>query len=348
MTQPDEFVLIRRLTGQRQSNSLLYSRGVRVGIGDDAAVAEVTPGFQLVMSCDTMVEGIHFLPSTMKSSDIGFKAMASNISDMAAMGAVPRYALVCLTAPKTVSLAELDQLYDGLYACAELYEVAVVGGDTTSTPGGLTVSVTIVGEVESNRALLRSAAVDGDVVFITGNLGCSAGGLDFLLSENRHTNESKESPMDMQKIFHMEKLLAAHQRPLPQVKAGRLLLQSGVCHALNDISDGLASEAWEIAEASKCGILLDESHIPRDTDLLAYAELRSKNVLEWILYGGEDYQLIGTLSHENFADVQLSFAKEGLELSRIGTVHSDFIGVQMKMMDGSTKAIEKKGYNHFG
>jgi thiamine-monophosphate kinase len=336
----DEFGLIRQWTNPYQSVALQKSLGVVVGIGDDAAVVELKSGFQLVLSSDTMVQDIHFNEKTMRMADVGFKAMAAALSDLAAMGAIPRYALVSLTLPKTTDLTISQQLYEGLYACAGKYGVAIVGGDTTSSLGGWVVTIQVIGEVEADKALLRSSARPGDVVFITGYLGCSAAGLDYL---------NRETPLKLNASQQeaVEHLIEKHRRPLPQILAGRALLKSGGCHALNDISDGLASEAWEIAEASDVGILFHEVQIPVDPDLQAYAELTGKTVMDWILYGGEDYQLLGTVSLAQAEFVEHELGRRQLYFQRIGVVTDIFLGVQLLTKEGAAVEIPKKGYNHF-
>jgi len=318
---------------------------VVVGVGDDAAVVNGRPGFQWVVSCDTMVEEIHFKPVTMRYGDIGFKAMASNISDMAAMGAQPRFALVALSAPKSLGSDKLKELYDGLYDCAGRYGVAVIGGDTTSSPAGLTVTVTILGEVESGRALLRSAAQPGDAVFVVGALGESAAGLHALLKRGRsayHELEGAGPPV--------ERLIRAHQRPLPQVEAGRLLARSGMGRALNDISDGLASEAWEIAEASGATLLLEEEAIPVGEELASYGAEEGFDPLDWVFFGGEDYGLVGTTAAENVEALGCLMAESGILFHRIGSVEKvdGHSGVWLRRRTGERQALEKKGYNHFG
>jgi thiamine-monophosphate kinase len=287
-----------------------------------------------------MVQDIHFNEKTMGMSDVGFKALAAALSDLAAMGAIPRYALVSLTVPNNADLTLSQQLYEGLYACAGKYGVAIVGGDTTSSLGGWVITVQVVGEVEAGRALLRSSACSGDVVFITGFLGCSAAGLDYLNA----VSPIKPSADQLEALEH---LIEKHRRPFPQIRAGRALVQSDSCHALNDISDGLASEAWEIAEASDIGILLNEAWIPVDPDLNMYAELSGKEALDWILYGGEDYQLIGTVSQAQAEFVEQEFLRKQLFFQRIGEVTDIFTGVQLLKKDGSTVDVPKKGYNHF-
>ena len=201
----DEFALIRRLTGGRTGREGASGRGVVVGIGDDAAVIAPTPGKQMVLTCDTMVEIVDFLPWTMDDESIGWKAMAQNVSDLAAMGAEPRFALCALVAPKAFPAERLERLYAGLYACADAYGVAIVGGDMSTSPERVSVTVTAIGEVEAGRALLRSGARAGDVVFVTGPLGLSAAGLDWLLRREEGGVPEAWAP-----------LVAAHRRPRPR------------------------------------------------------------------------------------------------------------------------------------
>jgi thiamine-monophosphate kinase len=340
----DEFGLIRQWTNPYQSAALQKSLGVVVGIGDDAAVVELKSGFQLVLSSDTMVQDIHFNEKTMRMSDVGFKAMAAALSDLAAMGAIPKYALVSLTLPHSADMAMSQQLYEGLYSCAGKFGVAIVGGDTTSTRGGWIVTIQVTGEIEAGKALLRSSALSGDVVFITGHLGCSAAGLDYL---NTDSTIKLDLNLDLNQSEAIRRLSDKHRRPLPQILAGRILLQSGGCHALNDISDGLASEAWEIAEASDLGILLHEPQIPFDPDLLLYAKLSGKAAMDWILFGGEDYQLIGTISKSQIEFVKREFERRQLEYHIIGEVTDLFTGVRLLKQDGKAVEVAKKGYNHF-
>ncbi|MDF2964331.1 MAG: thiamine-monophosphate kinase, partial [Paenibacillus sp.] len=249
MSSIDEFALIQWLTDGKQSRAFQQAGGVEAGIGDDAAVVNLTPGCQLVMTCDTMTETVHFKNTTMRDYDIGYKAMASAVSDIAAMGAIPKYALVAVSFPQGTELARLEEMYQGLYDCANRWSVVITGGDTTSSSGGLTITVTVMGEVEKGKALLRSGAKPGDVLFATGLLGCSAAGLDYLLQRGLPAERWSEQPADPD----AELLIQAHCRPEPRIEEGQLLQQSGVCHALNDVSDGLASEAWEISEASGIG-----------------------------------------------------------------------------------------------
>lgn len=343
MATVDEFGLIRLLTGGKQSTAYQREGGVETGIGDDAAVVNVTPGTQLLVTCDTMTEEIHFKPVTMRFWDVGFKAMASAVSDVAAMGGKPKFAVVALSLPKETPLKKASSLYEGLYACANRYGIRIIGGDTTSSIGGMTVSVTVIGETDAGQALLRSSAQVGDVVFATGYMGRSAAGLDWLLQRNL--------PLDTDGAEHAvleyAELVEAHCRPLPQIEAGLALRQSGLCRALNDISDGLSSEAWEIAEASGVGIDLIEDRIPIADELYAYAAVRGKDPLDYVLYGGEDYVLLGTAPAEKAVELQVALSKSGITLHLIGYVNGGPPGVRLIRSGGEVQPLDKKGYNHF-
>ncbi|SDE30895.1 thiamine-monophosphate kinase [Paenibacillus sp. UNCCL117] len=343
VTPVDEFSLIRLLTGDKQTNAFRHEDGVEVGIGDDAAVVHVNPGIQWVLTCDTMTEEIHFKPITMRDADIGFKAMGSAVSDIAAMGGRPRFALVALCLPKDSDVERVRRIYDGLYDCADRYGIAIVGGDTTSSAGGITISVTVIGEVKTGRALLRSSARPGDAVFVTGFLGRSAAGLEWLLRQNTPSVQwGANFPPDI-----YAKLVAAHCRPLPQIEAGLALSQSGMCHALNDVSDGLSSEAWEIAEASGVGIDLIEEQIPIADELRDYAASVGRDPLEYVMGGGEDYELLGTVPAAQAEALRLKLAEAGLTLQLIGHVTDEHTGVRLVGNAGEISELAKKGYNHF-
>lgn len=342
----DEFAMIRRWTRGRTGAERDGAGGpVVVGIGDDAAVVAPTPGMQTVLTVDTMVEITHFLPWTMDDESTGWKAMASNVSDLVAMGAVPRYALVALSAPRGFPIARLDRVYAGLYACADTYGVAIIGGDTTSSPERLTVTVTAVGEVEAGGALLRSGARPGDVVFVTGPVGRSAAGLDYLL-RRKHEPAEEELAADAP----WATLIAAHRRPKPRVSAGRAL--RGLATSLNDVSDGLASEAAEIAEASGVRVVLDAAAVPIAPALRAYAASIEREPLEFALYGGEDYELLGTAPAARAAELLASLRRAGAEPAIVGVVReageNAAPGVELAHADGRTETLSRRGYNHFG
>ncbi|MBO8171649.1 MAG: thiamine-phosphate kinase [Bacillaceae bacterium] len=329
----DEFGLIRFLTERQPDNR--SPSGVTIGPGDDAAVVKVTDGMELVVSCDTMVEHVHFKKETLSCEDIGFKALAANISDIAAMGGIPRFFLVSLGVSADWSDDQLKAIYNGMYELADSHRMTLIGGDTVSA-GQLVLTITVLGEVEKGKALRRSDARPGDRVFVTGSLGGASAGLDFLLKNGKD-----------QVVQKMSRLVEAHQRPVPQVKAGRLLNQAGFVHALNDISDGLASEAWEIAESSDVRIVLDPGNIPVFPGVEAYAREQNMDYMDWIWYGGEEFQLIGTVPATQEKQLKSLFDQNGLPIYFIGRVKSGETAVVLAGTGKDEHPLPRKGYNHF-
>lgn len=342
----DEFANIRSWTRGRQSEQWQREAGVRIGIGDDTAVVGLPTdaggqALEWLLAVDTMAEGIHFLPETMSETDIGYKALAANISDIAAMGGEPRHALVSVAVPPAWAddPSRMERLYDGLYECADTYGVAIIGGDTTSSLAHLCVSVTVTGTVEAGRAIVRSGAQPGDAVFIAGLPGLSAAGLHYLLNRSPGSSQDQDRQVD--------NLVQAHQRPAPSVKAARLLAARGTCTSLNDVSDGVASEAWEIAEASGVALALQRDKLPVSGSLAAYAGRSGNDPLEWILYGGEDYVLLGTVQQHDAEATKQAFNSHGLPFYLIGLVEAGEPGVTLNTGGKHTVALHKRGFNHF-
>jgi len=345
----DEFARISFWTNEGQAPDLLEARGVRLAIGDDAAIVAATnkedrnEAYDWLYTVDTMVEEIHFKSETMSLEAIGYKALASNISDIAAMGGIPMHAVVAISIPSRYSPQQIKQIYNGIYQCANQYGVAIVGGDTTSSPHSLVLTITVIGKVEAGTAIRRSGAKPGDVLFVTGIAGKSAAGLHLLLNAHQEQHLAQH---------HLEMLKQAHQAPQPQVAQGRLLHDLGSCHALNDVSDGLASEAAEIAAASAVDIVIDEQLLPISESLSQYSACAQQSTLEWILYGGEDYILLGSMPTEHFAKTKAAFSEQGMELYEIGRVEQGQGEVWLEALDAKLErkqrtCLSKRGYNHF-
>ncbi|GED17692.1 thiamine-phosphate kinase [Aneurinibacillus migulanus] len=333
----DEFGLISYLTGRQKVPTALGER-ITVGNGDDAAIVAGRTGYEWIACCDTMVEDVHFKRQTMLPSDIGHKALASNISDVAAMGGIPLFYLVSLGLPHTWNEEEIAEIYDGMATLALRYNMALIGGDTVAVPGPLTLTVTVLGEVEQDHGLLRGNARPGDAVFLTGTVGDSGAGLDILLQEQWGV---ANVPVEWMSLANR------HRLPEPDVKAGRLLATSGIRIALNDISDGLASEAWEIAEASNVRLVLEEAAIPLSAPVLRYADMSGNCALDWAFYGGEDYRLVGCVSAEYKESISQAFAEKELPLYWIGEVQAGSPEVRIHWQSGKSTTLPKKGYNHF-
>lgn len=317
-----EFGLIDRI-----AKDLIYRPElVVIGSGDDGAVYRVPSGYDQVISTDTMVEGIHFIKKTMHPSDVGYKLCASNFSDMAAMGAEAIGFVISAALPEDLPVSWVESLYEGIRACCSSYRVNLLGGDVTGSPCGVILTGTVVGMVPKGRAVTRSGARFGDLVFATETLGDSAAGLSALLA-----GLSEEYPS----------LCERHQRPRPQIKLGSALRAAGAT-SLNDVSDGLSSEINEIAKASQVEIELFRKKIPISAEAAKLGAYLAKDPVDWALTGGEDYELIGTISEENFRKLDPS-----LPISVIGQVVKAGRGCVYLSDRGKRQKLAAKGYDHF-
>ncbi|UTR13433.1 thiamine-phosphate kinase [Salipaludibacillus sp. LMS25] len=325
----DEFEWIRSIAPARHFND-----NVQVGIGDDAAIVANDSNRETILTVDTMVEDIHFKRRTMPLHAIGHKALAANLSDIAAMGGVPRYYLVSIAVPKHGwSQDEITEIYRGLHELADTWHVDLIGGDTVSTSQKLVLTVTVIGTIESGRRLLRANAKEGDVVFMTGPAGMAAYGLAELSDKGLKANEDAT----------ISPFIQAHQYPVPKIEAGRLLAESRMRIALNDISDGLAHEAKEIAEASGVNITIDWDKLPLSKQMTVHP---LEKQMDWVLYGGEDFQLIGTVSQENSGQLANIFKTNGLSFYLIGDVIKGEGQVYIHH-NGQNQPAQKAGYHHF-
>jgi thiamine-monophosphate kinase len=329
MDVEDEFAFIRSLLRQRP----VFGERIVVDVGDDAAVVRVPAGNSLVMTCDTMVESVHFLRQTMRPPDIGWKLLASNLSDLAAMGTTPTYALCSVAIPPTWTQSEIQAIFQGMYRLAEKKRVTLIGGDTVQAPDTLVLTCTLVGEVPDGKALLRSAAKPGDLIFVTGTLGDAAAGLYLLL----------EQPA---LIADFPALITAHQRPEPQLQIGDWLMRSGYQPACDDVSDGLGQESWEIAEASGVCLLIEQAKLPLSAAVSRLAAQSGMDAYEWAWSGGEDYQLLGTICAAGWEELRHFADRNGFLVTMIGKVEAGEIGVVIEK-NGKREKADRSGYNHF-
>lgn len=239
---------------------------VLTGIGDDAAVLAPARGMVEVVTADALVEGIHFRREWSSPADIGHKALAVNLSDLAAMGATPRAALLSLTLPASFPLDDFDALLDGFLALAAQTHTPLIGGNLTRSTGGLHIDVTLTGAVRPRRVLRRSGARPGDRLFVTGRLGAAAAGLAALTRDARAHDEC----------------VTAQRRPSPRLRTGIVVANNRSASACMDLSDGLADAVQQICEASGCGADVDLTKVP----------VHPSATLEQALTGGEDYELL--------------------------------------------------------
>src|SRR6266571_2877702 len=330
-----EFELITRLTQNLPSRP-----GGQLGIGDDCAILDPGDDLLLLATCDSQVEGIHFTFQTSTPEQIGHKALAVNLSDIAAMGGEPRYALVSLILPQHLSLAVLDGIYTGLRQEAAQFTTAIVGGNIASAGKGeqLIIDITLLGTIERGHALLRSGAHVGDTLFVTGSPGDSAAGLYTLL----HPDQAY--PQEALDVLH-----AAHCTPRPRVREGRILSQFGpaVVTAMLDISDGLSGDLFHLCERSHIGVLIEMARLPISPSLRAVAAGTARNPFVWMLHGGEDYELLFTIApgHEK-AIVEAVQSATGTPLTAIGTIRPPQDGMKLLWPDGREEVLIPQSWDH--
>jgi thiamine-monophosphate kinase len=309
---------IRELTAQARDD-------VRLGIGDDAALVCVPAGQELAVAIDTLVEGVHF-PRETSAADIGWKSLAVNLSDLAAMGATPAWALLALTLPNADS-ALIDGLASGFAQLAQPYRLALIGGDTTR--GMLTISVAVHGFVPPGKALTRAGAKVGDAVFVTGTLGDAAAGLQWL---------KQGASIDAKATYLIERL----NRPTPRVAAGLAL--RGQASACIDISDGLLADLAHICVASGVGAEIDASLLPRSSALFDLFDEHSSR--DFALSGGDDYELCFAVPPQHVAAVQADLARLGCGATKIGRI-VEGRGVNVRDAQGQPLQPEHRGWDHF-
>jgi thiamine-monophosphate kinase len=310
--------------------------GVQVGIGDDCAVLEPAPGTRLVATTDLLVEDVHFRRRYAKPADIGWKAVAVNLSDIAAMGATPRWALVALACPEHGRADDVEAFYEGALALASAHGVAIVGGDTSASPAGWMINVTLLGEATA-APLLRSGARPGDVVAVTGPLGRAAAGLAIL--------QRPVPPRGLGAGVFTE-LTTAHLRPRPRVAEGLWLGIAGGVTAMMDLSDGLATDLPRLAAASGAGARVELARVPTDGATQAGAEALGVDARAWATGGGEDYELLLTCAADAFERLAHGLAAlTGARLTAIGTMTAA-AGVHYVEADGHEVDVAP-GYEHF-
>lgn len=306
-----EFALIKRITKKSKDKNVL------VGIGDDAAVIKVGNKY-LVITTDTLVEDDHFSLKWFSPMQIGMKAIEVNVSDIAAKGGMPKYALISLVLRKDTSVEFVDELYVGLYKSADKYKLDIVGGNTTHG-SQIVVDVCMIGEVSKKNLCLRSSAKPNDLIFVTGGLGSSIAGLNLFRNN----------------ISGFEKIKKAHLEPEAQLEKSKSIAR--YANAMIDISDGLAGDLGHICEQSKCGAVVYKEKIPITQETKNAAKAVGKNALDYALYGGEDFQLLFTVPKANIKKIKGCYF--------IGKITKQK-GVSL-VSNSKKEAIKRKGYDHF-
>lgn len=313
---------------------------VVTGIGDDAAVTSLTPGMQLLTSTDMLLEDVHFRRAWHDPYRLGRKSLAVSISDIAAMGGIPRWALLSLAIPPGLSLDFIDDYIRGFLATAAEFGVALIGGDTCASRSGLVISVTIMGEQFPDRIVRRSGAMPDDDIWVTGTLGDAA--LALRLVEKGDFAQSPESVVGEGSALLLSRLLD----PAPRVTAALALAEAGLVTAMIDVSDGVVADYGHIAELSGAGGCIRLNDLPLSGDFRMHAAELPTISPQLALCGGEDYELCFTANRANREKIIDCMKKSGIAATRIGIVTS-YPGVVVVHPDGRQYHPETDGFNHF-
>ena len=330
-----EFGLIERI---QQKFSLTNASSV-VGIGDDAAAIEAGEKYVLV-STDMLVEGIHFDLSFTPLEHLGYKAVAVNVSDIAAMNGVPRQITVSLGLSNRFSVEAVDALYQGIaYACQD-YGVDLIGGDTTASSSGLLISVTALGDVAQNRMVRRGGAEPGDILCVSGDLGGAYAGLQVL---EREKVAFLEDPSMQPQLEVYDYVVQRQLKPKARTDIVHDLSERGVVPtAMIDVSDGLASEILHLCRQSKVGMQVYEDKLPLDELTIKTATEFQLNAVTFALNGGEDYELLFTVRQPDYEKL-----KDHSDIHTIGYVQSTEKGTNMVTQNEQLIPIQAQGWQHF-
>jgi len=320
---------------------------VKLGIGDDAALVSVKEGHELILTTDMSIEGVHFLNGVHPAEAVGHRALARSLSDVAAMGGVPRYVLVSLAISKEAGRKWISRFYRGMQALARRFEVRLVGGDTAVVPARTVIDVLVAGEVPRGKALRRSGARAGDLIFLSGRLGLSALGLRLLRNKQpasvKVAQAISPAPQAGQAQARVPVPLAreairAHLYPEPQCALGRFLSRRGLASAMIDVSDGLSTDLSRLCAASGVGARVWATKIPGPS--LPW----TADSLQLALHGGEDYRLLFTVPRREASHLPSQF--EGHLLYHLGEIESSR-GVKLIAAGGKVRTLAPGGWDHF-
>jgi thiamine-monophosphate kinase len=319
-----------------------------VGIGDDAAVVEPERNRLEVLSVDAIVEGIHFDRRFTPPGAIGHRALAVNLSDLAAMGAAPRLALLSFVLPPALLGDDFDALVSGLAALALRHKLHVVGGNLTRSPGPLMIDVTVVGTAKRRQVLTRAGARPGDAVYVTGSLGGAAAGLEILRDTGAGKGANNPTGTGDARAQGLDRCANRYLYPEPRVRMGLTLGRNRVASACMDLSDGLADGVRQIAEASGVGIIIDADALPVDEEARAWFDARGDDALAKAITGGDDYELVFTSPRRANGRLRAVSPGAGVAVTQIGfcTKAGDLILRRSSGGPPKDEAIPS-GYTHF-
>jgi thiamine-monophosphate kinase len=339
-----EFGLIERIRARKTS----YDEDVIIGIGDDCAILRRGQVLE-VLTTDCLVEGTHYQRGWLSMRDIGWTALGVNASDVAAVGGTPRHALVTLFLPEETGTSDVDELYDGLEECGAATGASVVGGDIVKIHGPFAVSVTLSGTCERDEVVLRSGARKDDIVVVTGSLGEAALGLRLLRERGAAAGGGPgegNAGICVADGPAVAAALGKFRRPLPRLSASRAIVQELRPSSMIDISDGLVSDMWHVLESSKVGAVLDEDAVPIAPSVIEHFGGRTEEALSMAIAGGEEYELLFTMSGRLESRLPELADKLGIGLTRIGKIVAKASGAKLAGAGGE-KDLKPGGFDHF-
>lgn len=319
-----EFGLIGRIAARAARGP-----GVAIGIGDDAAAVSTPCGRLSLLTTDMLVEGVHFDLSFCDPISLGRKALAVNLSDLAAMGGEPRHFLLSVAVPPSTSLAFLDECINGMLQRAEEFGVDLIGGDTCSSPDRMVISITLLGDQIPEKIVRRSGALPGDRVYVTGTVGDSALGLE-LLKRGERAGPS----------------ISRHLDPTPRVREGIALAEAGLLSAMIDLSDGLTADLGHILDCSSVGARVNIDALPLSLPFRERMAMEGADFRSLALSGGEDYELLFTAPPHNVIAMVRLMRQMGTPATEIGVITSER-KLSVTNADGTEIPFGKRGYDHF-
>jgi len=330
-----EFGLIRRISDLLKKSGIGSER-VTVGIGDDTASFLPRPGYELLVTCDCMVEGRHYLPRYIRPLDLGRRAMALNISDIGAMGGRPLYALISLGLKGEMLVQDIEEIYRGFLAELNPFAASIIGGNLTQSGNGMFIDITLIGEVEQGKGVRRSGARPGDAILITGYPGQAAAGLQLLLLD----------PDNPKLIDHP--LVKLFNTPSHRARLGEVIGQTGWASAMIDTSDGFLGDLGHICEESGVGAELFRERIPLSEELREAALLLRQDPYDFFLGESDDYELVITCRPQNVAPLRSSISRLfSIPLTEVGRITGAAREITLLLPDGERRPVKPLSWDHF-
>jgi len=330
-----EFGLIKRIQTLIEKQGIRSSKVV-LGLGDDTASVLTRPGYELLVTCDCLVENRHYLPGRIHPFDLGRRAVSVNISDIGAMGGVPSFALISLGLKPELPVSSIEDMYKGFLKELNPFEIPIIGGNITKVQDNTFIDITILGEVEKGRAVRRSTAKPGDLILVTGFPGRAAAGL-YILIHSPFSDQLMQQP-----------LVKAYNTPGHRAREARAIALKQMAAAMIDISDGFLGDLFHICEESKVGAVLNKEKIPLSQDLREFCLKHDKDPYDMFFQDSDDYEMIMTCRPENLNSIKKAVSDiSDVPVAEVGRITGNRNEITMIEHDGKEIKLKTKGWDHF-